>query len=852
MHHLFAFILSFSMGSFPSLNFFLPIGSLFLHLSLNIPTILTANVIYTNQWAVRIRANIDKTSIDRLAAENGFLNFGPIIDDYYLFVAPSIPKRSKRSAKRHIDRVTNFDWVLEANQQIARKRVKRNVRKVLKPEISIINPNDPEWQRMWYLNDEKPGHNIKEAWQLGITGKDVVVTILDDGLESTHPDIKPNYNPMASFDVNNNDADPTPRYGGDNDNRHGTRCAGEVAAVFNNSLCAVGVAHGATIGGIKMLDGDVTDAVEAASLSHNRQHIDIYSASWGPDDDGKSLDGPDKMTVLAFKEGIQQGRRNLGSIFVWASGNGGAFMDNCNCDGYANSIYTLAVSSVSERGLIPWYSEPCSASLATTYSSGAPDERLIVTTDLYQSCTDRHTGTSASAPLAAGMCALALEANPRLTWRDMQHLVARTARPHSLQSADWRLNGRGRNVSHRFGYGLMDALAMVKMARRWRGSGEQQTCRLKSGMKSAITPNSFIEKKFTVNADDCKESGRHVAFLEHVVAAITMNVTGRRGDIQISLVAPSGTKSILLDKRANDANRKGFRAWPFMTVHCWGENPVGTWTLIVQNDGSSPANLLNFDLILYGTREEISDDGIISMEKEISSSLNPSSSCCIESIFGICAGCPNDLILHKNQCLESCPEQYFTYNNEEINPFDPELAQCQKHSIRCKPCWNHCQNCMTNMTTEKCNTFCIGGFQLKNGTCEPALKIRRPGEIFRNIYNHYNQLMQANHKLTNPNLENRPAELPVIFIGAISIGGCGLLLLFTLMVSHFWKNCHKPRTTENGPVVVTVAQGRAEQNFSNKPSLVLLWQHWLWKKPVAQTPTRVFVMPPSQTIESRL
>jgi furin len=46
-------------------------------------------------------------------------------------------------------------------------------------------------------------------------------------------------------------------------NRHGTRCAGEVAATANNSECAVGIAFNAGIGGVRMLDGDVTDAVEA-------------------------------------------------------------------------------------------------------------------------------------------------------------------------------------------------------------------------------------------------------------------------------------------------------------------------------------------------------------------------------------------------------------------------------------------------------------------------------------------------------------------------------------------------------------------------------------------------------------
>lgn len=53
-----------------------------------------------------------------------------------------------------------------------------------------------------------------------------------------------------------------------------------------------------------MLDGEVTDIVEAHSLSLNRQHIHIYSASWGPEDDGKSLDGPAKLAKEAFLEGI--------------------------------------------------------------------------------------------------------------------------------------------------------------------------------------------------------------------------------------------------------------------------------------------------------------------------------------------------------------------------------------------------------------------------------------------------------------------------------------------------------------------------------------------------------------------
>ena len=60
-----------------------------------------------------------------------------------------------------------------------------------------------------------------------------------------------------------------------------------------------------------MLDGDVTDAVEARSLSLNPQHIDIYSASWGPDDDGKTVDGPGELATRAFIEGVTKVKFSL-------------------------------------------------------------------------------------------------------------------------------------------------------------------------------------------------------------------------------------------------------------------------------------------------------------------------------------------------------------------------------------------------------------------------------------------------------------------------------------------------------------------------------------------------------------
>ena len=69
--------------------------------------------------------------------------------------------------------------------------------------------------------------------------------------------------------------------------------------------------------------------------------------------------------------------------------------------------------------------------------------------------------------MAAAIIALTLEANPSLTWRDVQHLIVHTSKPRNLKATDWRTNGLGRKVSHSYGYGLMDAMAMVKLARNW-------------------------------------------------------------------------------------------------------------------------------------------------------------------------------------------------------------------------------------------------------------------------------------------------------------------------------------------------------------------------------------------------
>uniref|UniRef100_A0AAR2K5I7 P/Homo B domain-containing protein n=1 Tax=Pygocentrus nattereri TaxID=42514 RepID=A0AAR2K5I7_PYGNA len=626
---------------------------------------------YTNSWAVHIHGGEEEAQC--IARKHNFIYHGNVFGDYYHFQHRRVVKRSLSGHRGVHVRLHSEPQVVWAEQQVAKRRRKRDI---------YSEPTDPKFPQQWYLVSHL--HlKTRRAWAQGFTGRGVVITILDDGIEKDHPDLAQNYDPDASYDVNDRDPDPQPRYTQLNDNRHGTRCAGEVAAAANNGVCGVGVAYNARIGGVRMLDGEVTDVVEAQSLSLNSQHIHIYSASWGPEDDGKTVDGPAKLAKEAFLQGVTEGRGGLGSIFVWASGNGGREKDSCNCDGYTNSIYTLSISSTTQYGNVPWYSEACSSTLATTYSSGNLNEKQIVTTDLRKKCTDSHTGTSASAPLAAGIIALALEANMNLTWRDMQHLVVRTAHPAHLITSDWRTNGVGRLVSHSYGYGLLDASAMVALARNWSSVGPQHKCVIDMLTEPREVRNQLL---FSKSVEACSGQLDFVSSLEHVQARLTLSYS-HRGNLAIHLISPLGTRSTLLAPRPQDNSAEGFNDWAFMTTHAWDEDPRGEWTLEIENvAGLNDYGVLSqFTLILYGT-------GSSSADLSASDFSRPSNnSCKTFDAQQICIECSAGSSLYLQGCVKACPPG-FTSGLQLLNLSLENWVE-QSSVQACLPCHPACLTC---------------------------------------------------------------------------------------------------------------------------------------------------------------
>ncbi|XP_042329900.1 proprotein convertase subtilisin/kexin type 7 [Sceloporus undulatus] len=551
---------------------------------------------------------------DRLAKEAGLVNMGRVgeLRGHYLLgyqVAGQGVDQGLEAIQQSVEAVL---------AQHGRVRWHAEQRLLKRSKRSLIF-NDPKYPQQWHLNNRKsPGMdiNVTGVWERNVTGQGVTVVVVDDGVEHTIEDIQPNYSPEGSYDLNSNDPDPMPHPDEENGNHHGTRCAGEIAAVSNNSFCAVGVAYGSRIAGIRVLDGPLTDSMEAVAFNKHYQINDIYSCSWGPDDDGKTVDGPHQLGKAALQHGVMAGRRGFGSIFVVASGNGGHHNDNCNYDGYANSIYTVTIGAVDEMGYMPFYAEECASMLAVTFSGGDKLMRSIATTDWDlqrgTGCTEGHTGTSAAAPLAAGMIALMLQVRPCLTWRDVQHLIVFTATKYEDHRASWDTNSAGLSHSHQHGFGLLNAWRLVNAAK----GGRRQHIFLMAnapycpygqlGARMAVVGawcgvHVFLFPPLSVTEADLDLSGMRT--LEHVAVMVTITHP-RRGNLDIRLVCPSGMKSLIGTPRSMDSDPGGFVDWTFSTVRCWGEEAQGIYRLWIRDVGDEVLRagvLKQWQLTLYGS-----------------------------------------------------------------------------------------------------------------------------------------------------------------------------------------------------------------------------------------------------------
>jgi subtilisin family serine protease len=541
--------------------------------------------------AVRLAEGADP---DAVARARGAANLGPVgeLPRTYLFETLcgrhddlEDPREHHGRAARGVPLHPLVEWAAEQAPRA------RHTRALFAP------PSDPLYGEQWHLRGggggEATGANVERAWEAGYTGAGACLTVVDDGLERGHPDLAPNYAAAASHDYNDGRAAPDP---GSADS-HGTSAAGVAAAARDGAACGVGVAYGAALAGVRLIARAATDAQEAMGLTHTLQKTDAYSCSWGPSDSGRALEGPGTLAAAAMADAVARGRGGRGAVYVWAAGNGAASGDGCEYDGYASSRHTVAVGAVTRAGRRAWYSERCAAMFVSAPSSGDGD--WIATTDRTGAagradgdCRRDFGGTSAAAPVVAGVVALMLQANPELTHRDVQHVLAATATRADPDAASWRRNAAGRWHSDEYGFGLVDAAAATAAAAGWTGVPAERS--ISSGAR---------EVGLAVPEDGTWLARSARATEDLVVEWVEVEVDAthrRRGDLELELASPSGTVATLARPRAAD-RAADYAGWTFSSCATWGERARGEWTLRATDRVRGTAGTLDsWKITVYG------------------------------------------------------------------------------------------------------------------------------------------------------------------------------------------------------------------------------------------------------------
>lgn len=530
----------------------------------------------TDVFAVHLKAGADANQV---AAEHGYRNLGQIgkLEGFFRFEKLARPPRGVKTTQ-----LDEHEHVEFAEAQVLRKRFPRALESI----------HDPLWNRQWALHGRPVSMEVEKVWQqLNITGRNVQIAIVDDGLDHVHPDLSANYAPVGSRDINYNKADPKPfSYDG-----HGTSAAGCCSAAANN-VCGLGTAPQSRVAGIRLIAKSTTDADEAEGLSYHPDVNHIMSSSWGPYDDAKRLEGPGYVLYNALKHGVATGRNGKGTIYMWAGGNGRGAHDNGNYDGYANNRYTIPVGAIVAGGKNSWYSEPCACLYCVVPSSGG-SAGGITSTALNNRCTSSFGGTSAASPLMAGVVALVLEANPGLTWRDVMHVIANSAVKVDPNNADWVVNGGGFHHSHNYGFGRIDALQTVTAAKNWVNvPAELPAFSTAQVTVSKTFSSQFVTGEVVVSTD--------IDFVEHIDIWFQADHP-HRGKVEVYLESPYGTRSTLAESHGDMHSNYPAAGWKFGSVRHWGEDPNhngGKWKVACR--ASSETGKFNFfKLVFYGYKK---------------------------------------------------------------------------------------------------------------------------------------------------------------------------------------------------------------------------------------------------------
>src|SRR5277367_104570 len=231
-------------------------------------------------YAMHLHPNVDPTTISTAL---GVTYEGPLgeLEGHYLFslsrsahdghLVDPVANRLQQRSLAHATLLKRDDIVEQGILYLERQRTKRHHKRCIIPRQGEEIPSlitevtrdleiyDPLFPVQWHLvNPIQLGHdvNVTGVWRQGHFGENITVAIVDDGLDMDSQDLHDNYFAAGSYDFNDHSPVPKPKLA---DDQHGTRCAGEIAAV-KNDVCGVGVAYRSKVAGIRILSAEISDA----------------------------------------------------------------------------------------------------------------------------------------------------------------------------------------------------------------------------------------------------------------------------------------------------------------------------------------------------------------------------------------------------------------------------------------------------------------------------------------------------------------------------------------------------------------------------------------------------------------